>query len=150
MEFEGEVEIETTKTDLWRLISDPEALVTCVPGAKEVHKQSATRYTGLIERGVAGVTITLDGEVEIVELNEPTSMRAIASGTDSKTNSQMDAQAEMDLRDDGDELTLQYGVTVEFTGKLATLGSRLVKRKVKSDIDTYFENVREHAEDHSS
>jgi carbon monoxide dehydrogenase subunit G len=34
---------------------------------------------------------------------------------------------------------------MEFTGRLATMGSRILKRKMKSDIDTFFDNIEEEA-----
>jgi carbon monoxide dehydrogenase subunit G len=35
---------------------------------------------------------------------------------------------------------------MEFTGRLATLGSRIVKRKISSDIGTFLDNVKEKIE----
>lgn len=150
MEFEDSKVIETEKDHLWELVSDPEVLATCVPGAKEVNKLSETRYEGVIERGLAGVSVSLDGEVEITELDEPDYLSAEATGEDMKTNSRMDAVAEMDMTetDDG-QTTLEYHVDMDFTGRLATLGARIVKRKISSDIDTFFDNIQERAEGES-
>jgi len=69
MEFEDDITIAAEKQQLWELISDPEALVQLVPGAKEVDRVSETTYTGVIERGLAGINVTLDGEVEMVDLD---------------------------------------------------------------------------------
>lgn len=146
MEFEGEVTIDADKQRIWELISDPEILVECVPGAKEVNRVSENKYTGVIERGLAGVNISLDGEVEMTELNAPDNIVAEASGQDTRTNSRMDATAEMTITEEDEGSTLSYHIDMDFTGRLATLGSRIVKRKINSDINTYFDNLQEMAE----
>lgn len=148
MEFEDTKVIDTDKDHLWELVSDPEVLAMCVPGAKEVNKLSETRYEGVIERGLAGVSLSLEGEVEITELNEPDYLSAEVTGEDTRTNSRMDAVAEMEMSEtDVGQTALDYRVDMDFTGRLASLGSRIVKRKISSDIDTFFVNVQERAED---
>lgn len=146
MQFEDELTIGVEKQRLWELISDPEMLVELVPGAEEVSRVSETTYTGVIERGLAGITVSLSGEVEMVELDAPDNVVAEATGQDTRTNSRMDATAEMGITEDEDGSALSYHVDVEFTGRLASLGSRIVKRKIQSDIETYFANLRTHAE----
>lgn len=149
MEFEDEVTIETSSDKLWELVSDPEVLVTCVPGAKEVEQISEIKYMGVIERGIAGITLTLDGEVEMTELNAPDNLTAVASGQDSRTNSRMDATASMNMTetDDGNATILSYHVDMDFTGRLATLGARIVKRKINKDIKLYFDNLKDYAQE---
>lgn len=148
MEFEDEVTISTTTEHLWELVSDPEVLVTCVPGAKEVEKISETKYVGVVERGLAGITVSLDGEVEMTELNPPESLEATVTGEDTRTNSRMDAYAEMGMTETGDrESTLHYHIDLDFTGRLASMGARIVKRKINSDIGTFFENIKDRAEE---
>ncbi|RQG94860.1 CoxG family protein [Natrarchaeobius chitinivorans] len=147
MQTEDEITIEAEQEQLWALISDPEVLVNCVPGAKEVTQESETEYTGVIERSLAGVTLSLNGEVDMIEREPPTYVKVDAVGEDSRTNSRMDATAEMTIAESGDGASeLSYVIDMEFTGRLATLGSRLVKRKIRSDIDEFFENVRDELE----
>jgi carbon monoxide dehydrogenase subunit G len=100
MEFEGEITILAGSTRVWQLTSDPEVLMSCIPGAKEINQISASEYEGTIERGVGGVSITLVGGAEIVELDPPNRILARASGEDPKTKSRMTATAELELLDE--------------------------------------------------
>lgn len=146
MEFEGTFTIEADSEFVWDRISDPEVLMECVPGAKEVNQVSETKYTGVIERGMAGITLELDGSAEIIELQPPEKIVATASGQDSRTNSRMDADLTLEIAPDGDASEISYHIDMDFTGRLATLGSRIVKRKVSSDINTFLDNVKEKIE----
>jgi len=147
MEFEDELAIGTGQAHLWSLVSDPEVLVECVPGAKEVERINDREYRGVIERGVAGITMTLDGEVEMTELEEPHRLEAVGRGEDNRSNSRMEAEMSMELTENGESTTIAYYIDMDFTGRLASLGARIVKRKINSDIGTFFDNLKERAEE---
>ena len=145
LEFTDTVELDTTKEELWETISDPEVLTECVPGAESIERVSERRYEGVIQQSVAGITVSLSGEVEIETLERPERLTFSAAGSDSRTNARMDADVAVDLADAGGETEMTYAVDIQFTGKLATLGSRILRRQIKSNVETYFENLAEHA-----
>lgn len=147
MEVDGTRTIPVDNDILWEVISDPETLTECIPGAEEIEQLSETKYQGTIKRGVAGINLSLDGEVEMIELAPPERMVAEMSGSDDKTGSKMTGEARMELVPDGDETALEYEVDIDVTGRLASVGARILKRKIKSDIGTYFDNVKETAEE---
>ena len=145
MEFRGTREIEATGEDLWELISDPEVLVWCVPGAKDVTMVSEQKYTGVIERSFAGLTVELDGEVELTELEPPNRIVVSATGTDRITKTVMNADGDLLLETADDGVTeLAYDMIMEFTGKLP---AHLLKSRINKDIDRFFDNVRDAAEE---
>lgn len=150
MRFEDEIEIDAASDVVWELISDPAVLVNAVPGAKDVERVSETEYCGTIQRGVAGITIELDGEVELIELDAPTRLVADVSGRDQRTNSRMDATAAMTMAQVSAATVLQYEVDVDFSGRLASLGGRIVKRKINSDIKQFFGNIQEVVQEHQA
>jgi carbon monoxide dehydrogenase subunit G len=96
---------------------------------------------------MAGISVALDGTVEMVELNAPDEIQAVATANDTQTNSRLDAEAEMMMNDaDQSGTELQYTIDLDFTGRLANLGARIVKRKISSDINTFFENIKQESE----
>lgn len=147
MEFADTVEIRTTKDELWSFISDPAALTECVPGAERIERISKRRYTLDIARGVSHLTISLSGDVEFVEMNEPDWIVASGFAHDTKTGSDFDilAAMEIDEADDG-VVQLAYTAEVSFTGGVASLGTGLLRPIVERDVGAYFENVKEGVE----
>lgn len=144
MRFEGERSTTADGQHLWELISDPEVLVRCVPGAKEVERESETHYTGIIERSFAGLSVNLDGEVELTELRPPEQITVEGHGRDRVTKTEMTADGELSIRDgDGDETVLDYWMELSFSGKLPV---HLLKGRFKKDIDRFFDNIRDVAE----
>ena len=144
MDYEGTATLPADRQSVWPAITDPEVLTSCIMGAQEVTRLSEQRYEGLIEQRGAGITVSMEGEVEIRDLDRPERLTFTGSGADSRTGSRMDADVDVFLIESGDETTLEYEVDITFTGKLATLGSRVLKRQVKANVDTYFDNLVEH------
>lgn len=142
--FEDSVSMPTTKDHLWSVISNPEVLTQCVPGADDVSRESERRYTCEITRGISRLTISLSGEVEFVEMNEPDWVVVNGSAYDPKTHSDFDILAAMEMADGADgSVALTYSAEVSFTGGIASLPTSTFRPIVKSDIDSYFENIRE-------
>lgn len=144
MEYEGSATIPSNRADVWDPITDPEVLISCIMGAQEVTRISERKYEGLIQQSVAGITVSMEGEVEIQDMDRPERLTFFGTGSDSRTGSRMDADVEVHLMEDGDEMVMDYTVDITFTGKLATLGSRILKRQVKVNVETYFDNLVEY------
>ncbi|MDS0281644.1 CoxG family protein [Haloarcula onubensis] len=143
LEFSDTVRVETTPEDLWGTISDPATLTECVPGAEAIERVSERRYTVEITRGVSHLTVSLSGEAEFVEMNPPESVLTTANAFDSKTGSDFDILAAMEIQatEDG-SANLAYTAEVEISGGVATMSNRLLRPIVKRDIGTYFDNVK--------
>jgi carbon monoxide dehydrogenase subunit G len=144
MEHDGTVTVPAERETVWETVTDPEVLTACVMGAEEVRRVDDRTYEGVVRQSLAGLTVALDGQVEIENLDRPERLAFSGVGTDDRTNSRMEADAEVTLTADADETTLAYDVTVTFAGRLATLGARVLRRQVRTNVDTYFDNLVDH------
>jgi carbon monoxide dehydrogenase subunit G len=144
MEYDGTATVPAPRERVWDPITDPEVLTSCIMGAQDVTRVSERAYEGVVEQRVAGVSVSMVGTVEIEELERPDRLVFTGSGTDDRTGSRMDADVEVTLTDAGRETELAYDVEVTFTGRLATLGGRILRRQVTSNVDTYFDNLAEY------
>lgn len=141
--FEDTVTIATTKEQLWELLSDPAVLAACLPGAENVERVNERRYTVEVARGISRLTLSISGEIELVEMDEPDWVLAEGTAYDSKTATDFEGVAAMEVASVDDELVdLRYEAHLTFTGGNASLSPRLLRSVVKSDVDRYFENVR--------
>ncbi|MFB6094101.1 MAG: CoxG family protein [Halanaeroarchaeum sp.] len=148
LEFSDTVEIETGKDDLWATISDPEALTKLVPGAEEVERLSKRKYSVTITLGVSHLTVSMDGEAEFVEMNEPDWIVVNGSAHDTKTGSDFDVLAAMEMEETAPgETALTYQAEIDYTGGVASLGTTLLRPVVNRKVDTYFQNVKDEVED---
>ncbi len=143
LEFADTVEIQTDKQHLWDTISKPETLTKCVPGADAIERVSERKYTLEISRGVSHLTVSLSGEAEFVEMNPPDSIVTTGSAFDSKTGSDFDILAAMEITDvDDSTAELAYTAEVDFTGGVALMNARVLRPIVERDVNKYFDNVK--------
>lgn len=150
LEFADRVELATTKDDLWETISDPETLTDCVPGAEAIERVSDRKYELDISRGVASMSLSLTGEAEFVEMNAPDYIVTKGGAFDSKTGSDFEVLAAMEMTDLEDGVELTYTAEVEYSGGVSTIPKRVLRPIVERDVDTYFENVSEVVENNEA
>ena len=149
MEIEGEIEINKKPKQVWEVISDPDILFSAIPGAQEIERISEEKFEGTIKQTVAGYEVQLDGSVERTELDPYTHMSAVANGKDNRAGkwTNLEGTAEMELEGDGNPTILHYTVDVKVSGRLASIGARILKPKIQSDIETCFENIKDIVEE---
>lgn len=147
MQVTGERTIDQTPEQLWDTLLDPETLEATIPGAETLERDD-NHYEGTLERGLAGISIRLDADVDITDKDQPNWLECDIVGTDNTVNSRVDGDAHVQFEDNGDgTTTLSYETSFDFSGKLASLGSRIIKRKVNNDLDTFFANVESYVDD---
>jgi carbon monoxide dehydrogenase subunit G len=147
MEVNGERTINQTPDQLWGTILDADVLEQTIPGAENLEREG-DHYEGTLERGLAGITVTLSIDVDITEKDRPNWLECEIEGTDNAINSRVDGDAHVDFEaGEGEQTNLVYDTEFNFSGKLASLGSRIIRRKVNNDLETFFENLGEYADE---
>lgn len=143
MEVTGEQSISQTPDGLWDTLLDPETLEQTIPGAQSLERDGK-HYEGTLERGLAGVSLTLTADVDITDEDRPNWIEVDIEGRDNTINSHVEGDAHVEFEAIEDDATLlTYTANFNFSGKLASLGSRIIKRKTNKDLDTFFSNVEE-------
>ncbi|MFW6376815.1 MAG: CoxG family protein [archaeon] len=147
LEFSDTVAIAAGKDDLWEFISDAENLAELIPGAESVERHSERRYSFVITRGISHVNVSLEGEFELVEMNEPDWILADGEAFDTTTGSDFDVLAAMEMTETETGTDLTYSAEMYYSGGVARLGARLLRGVIESDVETYFENIRDAVEE---
>jgi|GEM_PF-828179 len=146
MEINGEQTIGQEPDQLWETLLDADTLEETIPGAKNLER-NGDHYEGSLERGLAGISLTLSADVDIVDKEEPNWLECEIEAVDNTINSRVNGTAHVDFEETDDGATnLVYETEFDFSGKLASLGSRIIKRKVNKDLNTFFSNVEEYVE----
>ncbi|WP_416841272.1 CoxG family protein [Haloferax sp. DFSO52] len=148
MHLEGEQAFDAPVATVWDVSFQAEVLETCIPGAQSVERLSETEFSAEVRRGMASISVTMDLLFEVVEDDRPSGVVVTMEGSDNRTNSTAagDISIESGVVDDGESSVLNYAADIEFTGRLASLGSRLIKRQIDKDLSTFFDGLQEEIE----
>ena len=146
MLLKGDVTIHAPRKKVWDFLTDPNQIGQCAPGVEKIETiENLKRYRGVVSVGLGSVKARFNGEVEILELDEPNRAKLKAHGT--ATGSAADAVSEMTLNDAPDNSTLvHWTADIIVSGQLASLVSRLMVPVSQKLAGVFYEEVRKRIE----
>jgi uncharacterized protein len=145
--FEREIDINSPKEKVWRFLWDVDRFIACVPGCKEAGTvEPGKSYTATMTEKVGPFRVEFPMKIDVLESRELESIKAQATGSDSKIGSRMKVELEVHLTGDGDRTKLLLAANVDILGKLATLGHSMIKRKADQVMDEFARNLKQKLE----
>ena len=146
MLLQGDVTIRAPRKRVWDFMTDPSQIGQCAPGVEKIEEiEPMKRYRGVVSVGLGGVKARFNGDVEVLELDEPNRAKLKAHGT--ATGSAADAVSEMTLSDGPDGSTrVHWTADVNVSGQLASLAARLMMPVSQKLAAQFYEEVRRRIE----
>lgn len=146
MLIKGDVTIQAPRKKVWDFLTDPNKIGPCAPGVEKIETiEPDKRYSGVMSVGLGSVKARFNGEVEIIELDEPNYAKLMAHGI--ATGSAADVVSEMTLSDGpGESTDVHWTADVKVSGQLASLASRLMAPVSKKLAGVFYDEVRKRIE----
>jgi carbon monoxide dehydrogenase subunit G len=146
MLLKGDVTIHAPRKKVWDFLTDPNQIGQCLPGVEKIETiEDMKRYRGVVSVGLGSVKARFNGEVDILELDEPNRAKLKAHGT--ATGSAADAVSEMTLSDGPDNSTVvHWTADINISGQLASLASRLMVPVSQKLAGIFYDEVRKQIE----
>jgi uncharacterized protein len=146
MLLKGDVTIRAPRKKVWDFLTDPNQIGQCAPGVEKIEElEPMKRYRGVVSVGLGGVKARFNGDVDVLELEEPNRAKLKAHGT--ATGSAADAVSEMTLSDGPDGATLvHWTADVNVSGQLASLAARLMMPVSQKLAAQFYDEVRRRIE----
>ena len=126
MLLKGDVIIQAPRKEVWDFLTDPNKIGPCAPGVEKIETiEPDKKYRGVMSVGLGSVKAKFNGDVEILELDEPNFAKLKAHGV--ATGSAADVVSEMTLSNGPENGTcVHWTADVTVSGQLASLASRLM------------------------
>ena len=142
MVLKGNVAIRAPRKQVWDFLTDPNQIGQCVPGVEKIEIiEPNKKYRGVVSIGLGGVRARFNGDVDVLELDEPNRAKLKAHGT--ATGTAADLVSEMSLSDGEDGNTLvDWTADVNVSGQLASLASRLMVPVSQKLSEQFYNEVR--------
>ena len=131
MKLSGSYQINLEKQKVWESLNDPDILKKSIPGCEEFKKNSETEFTATATNKIGPFNATFTGDIELIDLNPPTSYKIIGSGN--SPVGFINGEATVTLEDFEDGTKLNYSVEANVGGKIAQVGSRLIDMTAKKN-----------------
>jgi hypothetical protein len=137
--FQVEYPIDT----VWNNLSDPEKIVSCVPGATLTEKVDDNNYKGHVELKFGPVKAGYDGLITFLQRDavaKKMSLKGTGTDTKGKGSAEMTMDGTLIAKDGGTEVNITMNVNV--TGMLAQFGSRLITDASNQVFDQFVRNFK--------
>lgn len=148
MQFQKEVEILTPREKVWKFIWDVDRFIACVPGCKDAKTlEEGKKYSATMVEKVGPFKVEFPTNIEVLEREELSHIKAQASGADNKIGSRMKVDLDVHLREQNGKTVLAFVASVDILGKLAALGHGIIKRKADQVLDEFAQAVKKRMEE---
>ncbi len=145
MRFEGSTEIAAPRERVWAFVMDPHQVAGCGPGVESVEILDEKRFRIKASVGIGFIKARFTVDTELFDVKEPE--RANLRGRGQAPGSAVEFVARMNLRDGADgSIVLDWSSDVTLTGKLASLGARMIEGTAKKLIGQTFDCMKSRLE----
>ncbi len=139
MQLKEEVLIPLDRDTVFKALNDPDILQVSIPGCEELVKHSDTQMTATIVVKFGPVKASFESNVTLDPTHGPERFTLSGKG-DAGMAGFANGGAVVTLTEQGSDTLLSYEVTIDVTGKLAQVGSRLMEGTTKRLAKKFFAN----------
>ena len=146
MKLEGEYTFNGPREEVWKIMRDPDVLVTALPGTKSMNQVSENEYDGEVNIRIGPISGSFNGKLTVSNEIPPESITLTIEGK-GKVGF-LKGAGDVELIDRGDGTTLmRYNGEVQVGGKVASVGQRLFDTVSKSMIKQGLDKLNETLQD---
>lgn len=147
MKFEKEISVAVKPDRVWAFLWDVDRVARCLPGCKEEKTiVPHERYEAVVSERMGPFKVQFPLEIEVLEAEAPTHLRAQASGRDPAMGSSLRVTLDLMLEGQGTGSRLVINSEVGILGKLAALGDGIIQHKADGLMTQFAESLRKELE----
>ena len=136
MQFAGSHTFSAPRQILWDLLNDPEVLARITPGVDTLEQTGPGQYQAVLHIKMGPINSTFNGALRVVDSKEPESYRLLIN-VDGKIG-QIAAEGRVRLADQGRETAVAIEGGSQLTGRLASMGQRLLSGVARMFTNQFF------------
>lgn len=127
---------------VWNNLTNPEKIVSCVPGAQLTETVDADNFKGEVELKFGPVKARYGGVISFLKRDESSlTMQMKGVGTDVKGKGGAEMLLDGAVQADGDGSRIEISMDVTVQGMLAQFGSRLASDATSHILDQFIKNL---------
>ena len=129
MEMTDRFEVKATPEAVWQLLWDLPRVAMCLPGCEKVEAVDDSTYKARMVQKVGPFQVAMDIDLKVDEIVEGVRVTLSGSGKDRMGNRLKLSKLSLELDSSGAKTYVSYAIDYNLYGRLAALGSSVIKRK---------------------
>ena len=139
MRLKGSYLLPGTRQQVWDLLNDPVRLSKCLPGCEKLEPDGTDRYKLAVKFGLAAVSGSYSGAVELAEKRPPESLVLRLEGKG--VPGFMKGRGTLRLAAKDGETEVRYEGEAQVGGLVAAVGQRMLEGAARMIIQQFFDNA---------
>ncbi len=139
VELAGDYEFAAPNELVWEMLLDPEVLARIMPGCKKLEQVDENEFEGQLNIRIGPVQGVFRGTVELTELEPPCSYHLVVNGRG--PSGIVRGEGDLALTADGDCTAMRYTGQAQVSGRIATVGQRLMDSSAKAIVKQSLQNL---------
>ena len=141
MKLSGSYEFDTGPEKVWQILTDPEALKSCIPGCEKMDALGNNEYSATVTISMGPIRSKFDAKVTMVDLQPFESYKLIVEGNG--PSGFVRGESQIKLTGSGSKTTVDVDSDSSSGGLLARVGQRMVETFARSMMDRFFTCLQE-------
>lgn len=143
MEINGTFDFSADQQAVWKALMDPNVIAKAIPGVQEMIpvEGEANSWRAIARVGVASIVGTYAGIVHMSEVDAPTRYRLTVKGEGQQSIIGGTAILELSYDAETKQTRLNWTAEANVSGKLASIGQRLIKSAAGLLSKQFFQGV---------
>ena len=132
MNVQGDREFEAPRSTVWRVLNDPAAMASMMPGVESFDVHDDKRWTANVKipLGLGGLKMKVDMEKTDERENEMAVMQIKGQGV----GAMMNMQTKFELSDTATGTKMHYDAEVKIAGPVGSMGQRVLQPIVNQQV----------------
>jgi uncharacterized protein len=145
MNISGSQTFPLSATKTYEMLINPQVLLRTLPGLKSMKEIKDHTYQAHIEIGVAGLTSSYHGYIQLRDLHPPTEYTLTVDGEGPMGGLQATVLVKIAALSKN-SATVDYEGTIDVHGKIAGLGQRVLSTVASTLVHQFFRNLLKEGE----
>ncbi|MEN9889415.1 MAG: hypothetical protein RL559_1452 [Pseudomonadota bacterium] len=134
MDFKIDATLPTSASALWQIFFDVQRVAALIPGCEDVQEiEHLQRYAAVMRQKIGPFKLEVPAQITIESHEPERSLVLCANGSDRHTGTAIDVRMHIGLKEqsvaEGAQCRLDVEATLQVTGRLASLGYPIVKKR---------------------
>ena len=136
MKLSGSYEFDTAPEKVWQVLTDPEALRSCIPGCEKMDALGNNEYAATVTISMGPIRSKFDAKVAMVDMKPFESYKLIVEGNG--PSGFVRGESQIKLTELENKTTVDVDSDSSSGGLLARVGQRMVESFARSMMDRFF------------
>ena len=141
MKLSGSYEFDTAPEKVWQILTDPEALKSCIPGCEKMDALGNNEYAATVTISMGPIRSKFDAKVAMVDMKPFESYKLIVEGNG--PSGFVRGESQIKLTELENKTTVDVDSDSSSGGLLARVGQRMVESFARSLMDRFFTCLQE-------